>query len=451
MTKIRLPNARIRLKTGAGLDDGAKVVQSWDHAKIQIKQRGDWILHPDFRSAEFHEFTIELAFNSIYANLHCHNTCHSGPTAFCFSAHHWGDELGVAQRLGKDGRRFLTECNPTKCPMRLQSINTTGYEKEIAEEFAKVYPQGKLAYTSGKGEKRVISCKPYTILMFLLVDPRDDSKYLHGEGELAYFASHSEVIRTRFVDALRQANVMTQGDMAGLRLKLVYDPFTNKASKGLINCWSLYPPDTDMVRQKVEAATRRQTRTLDYENPDVQALALHALEENNAMNLSQYVAAQNPEALRDAAREMSVVSDIRSAAILPSEVDLVIWNPFVERMRKRMRLSYARFTQLPETFEDVRHCMNHMKAYADGNKIDVDDIWSEYQATLGIVPRPALPDPPAAVETAPAQVDTVPAGEIASAVRGQTAEPVDAEFSEVLDLDNLTEEEFLAKRERDEL
>lgn len=413
----KAPGGLLKLRAG---ESGERNPVSYDHAVVEIKSGNSWLPHPDFPThaqGGLQEFDIEIISNVVEKTLQSHLTMYAGKLKFCCRAHRGNDGIGVAMRRAEDGRRVAVECDPERCGFRRLHLARKDEPdlvvKQIMRDDLKAFPYLKDAMT-GKGGLKVTPCKPDCYLVFALLNLRGE--YAHAPSEYCVFHSTSDVNHGRFHDTLYHLWRQTHGQMVGLRLKLVFEPFKNSYNQ-LIPAWALRVPEgASFEQQQLEAARRRQGGLIDYnklaEAVDSTALALIGAEKSLA-EVAAEMGIEAVDLVRQSLDDAADRQDFLSEYIDPSTVTLVNQNEFVIRMAERMELAYPYLVRLPmRCGSDVFKAMKWLKETADKAEVYVADIWAEYTDTLPGFNQPVVPELPA------------PAAE---------NEPQDAEFEEVPD------------------
>lgn len=415
------PNALLRIRTGAeetkrrsnGTEYTAPV--AWDSGCVEIKSDGDWQPHPGFKTHEqggHQSFHIELISNVVEYSLQSHLMNYAGRVPFCTRAHIGAGGIGVAMRRGKDGGRVAVECDPERCAFRRVHLATEGEKNEIKgqikEQDEKAFP-----WIAGKCE----ACKPSVNLLFKLLLPDGDTP-AHAPTEYCVFHSTSDMNHGRFYDTLYHLWRQTHGQLAGLRLKLVYEPFESRFNRTTA-AWNLrVPEETDFSAQQMAAAQRRAVMNMDYDrlvaSIDTKALALIGQEKQLSV-VAREQGIDLAEFARQSLDDQADFADYNAEYIDPGSVDLLSSDPTLLKLAGRIKLSYPFVVRMPMKFgNDLYSAMEWMKGLADKGEIYVEDIWQEYSATL-----------PGAVTVEPVTLPPAPP------VTGTEPEPEDAEYEEV--------------------
>lgn len=424
--RIHEPNGLCQIRTGEPATEQRNFPKAFDHGIVEIRSGGVWQRHPDFPRT-YQEFDIELTSDVIGYIFRSHLSCYTGKSSFCNRAHRGNDSVGIAQRRTAGGGLFQTECDPSRCALYQNYEEANSRTSELLKVWGEVYP-----YVDFKTKTGAAMCKPYNFLLFALLKP--DGTYAHPRGEFCQLVTHSNTNHSRFMDKLRDLAVECNGKLAGLRLKLCFEPFTSRMGKST-PAWALrVPEDTDFERQRVQATQRRMLKTMDYEAlAGVDSTALVKIDADQNVALS--VAADYPEVMRGEVRTQEHIEQASADWIDPATVELIQHHPLVRLLIDRVGIPYAKETALPRDYgKDVRRCVAWLKERAEAKDINVDDLLADYGYLTDAGARET--PPVAAQESQPApesasdepeftEVPDEPSdATIEAAVRGQTSESV---------------------------
>ena len=383
---IHKPGAVVNIRTGdvTANADGSTSFEQFDYGVPEIKRDRKWEPHPAWLGdyTQPTEFDIELISNVLDYSFQSHLACYVSLKPFCMRAHRGPDGVGVAQRRTESGGLCMVECDPDRCDLYQQYVNK-GREDILKEKYAgKIYKYAKLF---GKKGKTVPQCRPQNFLIFNLFTP--DGKLAHPDGHYAMISTHSNVTADRFREMLRNLFVRTNGRLAGLRLRLIFDPFQSGHKKSPTPAWNLEIPEgTDFDTLSREAAIRRQIPDWEKIITDEQCTAL--VKANEGINLKTQLAAIDPAYLMDQeeAATRVHVEDVSASYIDPATVFLINQHPTVRLLTSRIGTSYPNQVRFPMDYGDnVYACIKMLVEYAREQNIPVSDIVaaSEFAAAFG--------------------------------------------------------------------
>ncbi len=376
---IRKPNALLEIRTGEQTGSGSSTrVHGWNYGEVWQRTEGsERAPHPAFtdptgRPQQLVTFDIELLSNNIESNFHTHLACYTGQAAFCFRAHRGHDNVGVAQRRDSSGGLYLTECNPQKCALRQNHENPGSRLLEIKDKWHKTYPWGKLLTSGGKGPVAA-KCMPYNFLIFNLLQP--DGSYAHPEGECCMLATHSETTHGRILETLERLFLLTDGKLAGLRLKLCFKAVKTQHSRDPKPAWELRIPEGELQKQRVEAAQRIAARSIDFLALPPEALSTALVKAHEGDNIALWVANEYPEAMKPSKLDQYDYAKIQADKLDIRDIALINQQPVIQQLIKRCGTSYAVETRLPLDFGDnLRGCVQWFVKFAGSKGIDITDI-----------------------------------------------------------------------------
>lgn len=394
MAKIpHKPKVAVEIRTGAE----GRPPTKYTYGIASIKGENGWEVHPAWaKQPKCSEFLIELCSNDprflFQSHLSCYRPEHQkgdGPkkvSAFCFRAHRGNDLPGVALRKPKQGGMVQVECDPGVCDL-FQQYCHGGHDKLIKALYPDLYG-GKFTVDDAG---TVLTCKPNNALLFRLLLP-DGSGYAHHELEIAMITTHSNTTHDRFKSEIEKLLIETGGRMAGLRMKLVYDPFVTKHSKKPQSAWNLIPPDMTLDEMKAGAAER--TKLVDYEASDEQSTDL--VKVNEETNIALHLKHDFP-ALQAAATDYIHKESVSAQIIDPSTVTLINQHPTVKLLAERLGTPYAKQVAMPILFgTNVLKALEWLLKHAESQDAFVDDImldspfakWFEKRKVQPVVVEP---------------------------------------------------------------
>jgi hypothetical protein len=421
MTKITRPNALVRIRAG---EQGKSEPISWSYGMVEERSSGKWLPHPAWDNTpgmEPTEFDVVLNSNIIDQILQSHLDCRNTARSFCFRPHYRGDDSkAVALRMDQRGNYVHVECDPRRCPMRIYADAAyAGGEKAAAareadvRQYAEAYPWAKLAVG-----KKPVKCLDYTFFTFTLLTPSGEPA--HSEGEFAVFVTHSKTTTDRLRTKLRLLYVKTHGRLKGLRLRFVYDPFTQSDSNRETAAWNIVVPEgTDFDRLMLEAHSR--TRMIDFDKIDADSTALVLA--NTEYNIRNWIAHEHPEALAEIEAGIDYLDQeaVDARSINPAEVFLVNQHPVVAALCDRCKLAYSQQVVLPMTFgNDVLGCIKVLVRRAEEKDIFIDDIISASPFAGAFTRRPKLKDTkPEPIEAEVVEIQETDPVDMDARVRGR--------------------------------
>lgn len=367
MFTIRKPGAICTMVTGkegeAKQDNTFAPPEKWRWAEIHM---ADGSPHPLFldgegRPRQLRTINIEIISNIPEWSFRSHLDCREvgGKTVFCQRAHRGFDGPGLARRRKDGGDFFLTKCVPSECDLRQNAVEPNSKLSQIAREWQALYPDAVLVQEKQKRNKdngrmetvfESAKCKHWMFFLFRLLT--DEGEYAHNAAEFCLYDSHAETnhrILRRLVDIWAEVG----GQLAGLRLQLVYSPvstrYDKKGAPPSTPAWDIVIPEgTDLSKSLIQAMQR--ARLL---RPDLTALPA---ETQNALALvdspSQLarIIEESPSivslALSEPYRQMLVDAEKGD----PAQVRFLFDHPMVAEICERMQLTAAQITWLPGRF-----------------------------------------------------------------------------------------------------
>lgn len=403
----------------------------------------------DGENDEPEEITIELIsdnINDMWRDALC---WYDGKRRGCYN------DTGSNQALRRaaDGTYKPVECDPSRCPMRLNGNHRPTKEQSEAKVLTPIQAQLVNVYKERFSHLTITKdsqCKAESYFVFALPDPENPEQLLTRRGEYARYVSHSDNINAQLLEGLADVAKRTQGYMAGLRVKLVITYVSNGFGGMVPTVGLVGPTDADLPQAVRDMARRR------------------AMNQVNMTDLIEKVGRMTEEEFAEVDQDYIFEHFTKAAdpslpagpamLALPGKVErrqvrFATKHPLAQALFKRLNLSYAVETDMQLKFgEDVQACVDKLVTTAQTNNIDVSDLISRYPVEDGYgqdedqevtedrsraAESEAAPGPTgeddAGTEDDPAPVSyEVPStAEMAARVSGR--EPEGSEFTEVND------------------